>query len=163
MRTAALIQVLADTRERLDNRLILGNLAVKHAQWVCHRTALTIGAHFVFHRIECFPQCLVKTSAVSRRAYRIQLEIPVRDTKAIEQRGQHFQYFRISCGRFTAGRGWTNDLGAYLIKLAIAALLWTLSSKLRTDVVELVEPAIPELVLDVGAHGAGSIFGAERE
>ena len=59
--------------------------------------------------------------------------------------------------------GGADDLGADLIELAVAAFLRTLAAELRADVEELVEAAIPELVLDIGADYAGGVFGAEGE
>ena len=45
MLAATLIQKLADARQLLDDRLVFGNFAVKHAQRIGHRAALAVGAH----------------------------------------------------------------------------------------------------------------------
>ncbi len=50
-----------------------------------------------------------------------------------------------------------------MIELAVAALLRTLAAELRPYIEELVETAVPELVLDVGANHAGGVFWAQRQ
>src|SRR5208337_82125 len=94
-------------------------------------------------------------------AYGVQFERPAGDAYAVEQRGQQFENFRVSGGGLAAGRGGADDFGSDLIELAVAAFLRTLAAELRSDIEELVEAAVPEFVLDVGANYAGGVFGAE--
>ena len=67
-------------------------------------------------------------------------------------------------GRFAAGGGRADDLGADLPELPVAALLRALAAELRADVVELLQLAgLAQLVLDVGADHAGGVFGAQGQ
>ena len=88
---------------------------------------------------------------------------PSFDSETVEQGGQQLDDLCIARGRFASRTGWSNDFSSYLVELAIASLLWTLAAKLRADVEELVQPAIPELVLDIGANRAGGVFGTKCE
>src|SRR5581483_1049151 len=110
-----------------------------------------------------FAQRLVVSRAIVGTAHRIQFERPSRDSNALEKRCQQFQDFRVTRGRFASGGRRTENLGANLEELAVAAFLRALAAKLRSDVEELVEPAIPKLVLDVSAHHAGGVFRAKCE
>src|SRR5581483_3611201 len=110
-----------------------------------------------------FAQRLVVSRAIVGTAHRIQFERPSRDSNALEKRCQQFQDFRVTRGRFASGGRRTENLGANLEELAVATFLRALAAKLRSDVEELVEPAIPELVLDVSAHHTGGVFRAKCE
>ena len=86
------------------------------------------------------------------------------DTELVEEGGEHFEDFGIAEGGFAAGGGRTDDFGADLGELAVAAFLWALAAELGADVVELLQLAdFAELVFDVGADDAGGVFGAEGE
>ncbi len=90
--------------------------------------------------------------------------MPVAQADFLEQRGQHFQHFGIARGRLAAGGRRTDDLGADLIELAIAALLRALAAELRADVVELLQRALlVEPMLDVGANDAGGVLRTEGQ
>src|SRR5581483_9829833 len=108
-----------------------------------------------------FAQRLVVSRAIVGTAHRIQFERPSRDSNALEKRCQQFQDFRVTRGRFASGGRRTENLGANLEELAVATFLRALAAKLRSDVEELVEPAIPKLVLDVSANHAGGVFRAK--
>ncbi len=163
MLAATFIQERADARQLVDDRLVLGDFAIKHPQRIGDRASLAILAHAGHHRLKRLAQSLVIRRAIVDTADRIQFQGPVSNAEAIEQRRQQFQYFRIARWRLAARAGRPDDLRPDLIELAITSLLWTLPAKLRPDVVELVQTAIPEFVLDVGAHHAGGVFRAKRE
>src|SRR5207342_289855 len=57
----------------------------------------------------------------------------------------------------------TDHFSADLIELPVAALLRTLASKLRADVVKLVQAPVPKLVLYVRAYHARGILGTQRQ
>ncbi len=163
VRAAALVEELADAGQFLDDGLILGNLAVKHAQGIGHGAALTVGAHLRSDRFESSSQGFVEARAIRRTAHGIQFEGPSLNAQTVEQGGQHFKNFRVARGRLAACRRWADHLGADLVELAVAALLRTLAAELRTDVVELVQTAFPEFVFDVGPDNAGGVFGTQSE
>ena len=160
---ASFIEKLADARQAVNDRLIARHLAIKHAQRIGHGPALAIGTHLRDHRLQCSLQSRIKGFTIPWATDGVQFEIPALDAETIEQRGQHLENLRIAGRRLTSRSGRTDDLRADLKKLPVAALLRTLPPKLRPDVVELVEPAIPKLVLDVGTHHAGRVFRTQRE
>lgn len=47
---AAFVEKLADPRECVDDRLILGDLAIEYAQRIGYGAALAIGAHLCYYR-----------------------------------------------------------------------------------------------------------------
>src|SRR5262249_48171734 len=98
-----------------------------------------------------------------RAADGIQLQSPFRNSQTIQQSRQHLQQLRIARRRLAPGRRRANDLRADLIKLPVASLLRPLPPELRANVIELVEAAVPKLVLDVSANHASSIFRAKRQ
>src|SRR6476660_9336388 len=163
MLAARLIEVVADAGQCLDNGLIFGNFAVEDAQRICDRAALAIGIHSVFYWSERLAEGLVVSAAIRGTADGIELKGPASDAEPVKQRRQHFENFRISRRRFTARGCRADDLGSDLIELAIASLLRALAAELRSDVVELVQSALGEIVLDVCADDAGRVFGAEGE
>ena len=163
MLAATLVQKLADARQLFDDRLVLGNLAIKHAQRIGDGAALAVLAHTGNHRLKRLAQSLVVRRTIAGATDRIQLQRPVSNAKAVEQCRQQLQHFRIARRRLAARAGRPNDLRTDLVELAISPLLRTLPPKLRTDVVELVQPAIPKFVLDVGAHHAGGVFRAKSK
>src|SRR5208283_3308947 len=71
--------------------------------------------------------------------------------------------FCVARRRFAACRSGPDHFRTNLVELPVAPFLWALASKLRADVVELVQTAIPELVFNVGADDAGSVFRPEGE
>ena len=87
MPAAGLVKELADARQGFDNGLIRGNLAIKHAQRVGDGTTLTVGTHLPHDRLESLAQSFVISGAIIRAADRVQLQRPVVNAEAIEQRG----------------------------------------------------------------------------
>src|ERR1700690_3098728 len=160
---ATLVEKLADTRQLLDDRLVLGNFAIKHPQRIGDSAALAILAHAGNYGLERLTQSFVVRRAVVGATNRIQLQGPISNAEAVEQRRQQLQHFSIARRRFAACAGRPDNLRPDLVELAISPLLRTLATKLRPDVVQLVQSAVPKLVLDIGAHHAGSVFGAESE
>src|SRR5258706_11144865 len=88
-------------------------------------------------------------------------KFPASNPQAFEKGAKQLEISRMSRGGFAPRRSRTNRLSANLIELPVPALLRTLASKLRPDVIELAQAAIPQLVLDVGPHHASSIFRAQ--
>src|SRR5208282_4331768 len=158
---AIFVEELVDGGESFDDRLVFGNLAVEDAQRIGDIAALAVSAHFFYYGCERLAEGFVEFCAVGGAAHGVQFERPVGDAHAVEQRGQEFEDFCISGGRLAAGGGGSDDLGSDLVELAVAAFLRTLAAELRSDIEELVEAAVPEFVLDVGADYAGGVFGAE--
>ena len=139
-------------------------LAVEHAQRIGLRAALAVGAHLPNDRLERGAQCLDVARPVSGGTDGVDQQAPSRDAQLIEQRGQHLQHFGIAQWRLGSGTGWPDDLRADLEELAVAALLRTLATELRTDVVELLQQALlAEFVLDIGADYAGGILRPQGE
>src|SRR5439155_24833521 len=124
-------------------------------------TPLAFTAHLVLHWVKRLAERLVECSAVGGSANGVQLEIPIRDAEPVEQRSQHFQHFRVASGRFASSRCGPDYFCPDLIELPIAAFLRALTTKLRADVVELVNAAIPKFVLDIGTDDARRIFRTE--
>jgi hypothetical protein len=92
------------------------------------------------------------------------LQGPAAKSELIQQGREHVEHFNVSCRRLAAGAGRPNRLRADLVELAIAAFLWTLTAELRPDVIELLKFSdLVELVLDVGAHHASSVLGAQGQ
>jgi len=60
----------------------------------------------------------------------------------VEQSGKHLEHLGIACRRLAARAGRSDDFGADLIELPIAALLRTLTAELRADVIELLQLAL---------------------
>src|ERR1700676_2266468 len=160
---APFVQKLADAGQRFDNWLILRHFAVKYAQRIRHRSALAIRAHPAYDGLESFAKRLVERCSIIPTSNRIQLQIPARDSDTVEQSRKHLQNFRIARWRLAPRRRRTDYFRSDLIKLPVPPLLRSLPAKLRTNVVELVEPPIPEFVLDVGPHYTGCIFGTQRQ
>ena len=164
MLAAGLVEILADLRQLLDDRLVFRNFAVEHAQRIRLRPALAVGAHLVDHGLERLAQRFVIARAVGGTADGIQLQLPAAQTDFVEQRRQHLQHFGIARRRLAARARRPDDLGADLVELAIASLLRTLAAKLRPDVIELLQRAfLVEPVLDVGAHHAGRVLRAKGQ
>ena len=78
MFAAGFVEKLADARQRLDDRLILGNFAIEYAQRIGDGAALAIGAHLIFDWIEGLAQRLIEGGAIVRAADGIQFQSPVR-------------------------------------------------------------------------------------
>jgi len=163
MLAARLVEKLADARQRFDDGLVFGNFAVEHAQRIGHGATLAIRIHSVLHRIEGLAQGFIVRGTILGTSDRIQLQLPAGDAEPIEQGSQQFDNFPVPRGRLAASARGANDFRADLIELAIASFLWPLPPKLRPDVIELVQPAVPELVLDVGADDSGSILRTKCE
>src|SRR5439155_10340725 len=106
-------------------------------------------------------QRLAILGPIVRTADGIKLEGPIRNAQTVKQRRQQFQQFGVARGRLATRGRRTNNLSADLIELPVASLLWALAAKLGADIVELVQPTFPKLVLDVGSDDAGSVFGAK--
>ncbi len=116
------------------------------------------------HRLEGLAQRFVVTRAVSGAPNGVQLQLPPAKADLVEQRRQHFQHFDVARRRFAACAGRSDDLGPNLEELAVASLLRTLAAKLWPDVIELLERTfLVEPVLDVSAHHAGRILGAQSQ
>src|ERR1022692_96067 len=160
---AIFVEELVDGGESFDDRLVFGNLAVEDAQRIGDIAALAVSAHFFYYGCERLAKSFVEFCSVGGAAYGVQFERPVGDAHAVEQRGEEFEDFRVSGGRQAAGGGGADDFGSNLIELAVAAFLRTLAAELRSNIEELAEPAIPKLVLDVGADYAGGVFGAQGQ
>ena len=78
---------------------------------------------------------------------------------AREDLHHHFDDFGIDDGRFGA-----DGFRADLKELPVAAFLRALAAEHGADVVELLDArALVEAVLDIGAHHAGRVFGAQGE
>ena len=90
MLAARLIEKLADARQLLDNWLVFGNFAIEHTQRIRHRTALAVGTHFVFYRIQRPAQSFVVSCAIVGASDRIELQLPSSNSKPIEQRRKQF-------------------------------------------------------------------------
>src|ERR1035437_1514362 len=160
---AIFVEELVDGVESFDDRLVFGNFAVEDAQRIGDIAALAVSAHFFYYGRERLAKSFVEFCSVGGAAYGVQFERPVGDAHAVEQRGEEFEDFRVSGGRLAAGGGGADDFGSDLIELAVAAFLRTLAAELRSAIEELVEAAVPEFVLDVGADYARGVFGAEGQ
>ena len=158
MLAATFVEKLTDARQLVDDGLVLGNLAIKHAQRIGDRPPLAVATHFVHNRLQRLAQGFVVNRAIIGAADRIQLQSPIIDAEPVEKRGQHFQHLCIPCRRFAAGGRWSDCLRPNLIKLPVAPFLWTLTPELWPDVVKLIKSAIPKLVLNVGPHHSRRIF-----
>ena len=156
---AGLVEILADLRQLLDDGLIFRMFAVEHAQRIGFRAALAVGAHLLHDGLQRLAQSLVVARAIFRAAYGIQLQIPIAQANFVQQRSQHLQHFGIARRRLAARAGRPDDLRSNLVELAITSFLRTLAAKLRTDVIELLQRALPvEPMLDVGANDAGGVL-----
>src|SRR5580700_2943438 len=138
---AAFVEKLADARQRVDDGLILRDLAIEHAQRIGYGAALAIGAHFRNDRLQSLAQRLIEGHAVVRAAHGIQFQSPSGDAEAVEQSRQHLENLRIPRRRLAAGRWRTNDLSIDLIKLPVAAFLRALAPEHGANTVELVQAA----------------------
>ena len=163
MLSAFLVEKLADARQRLDDRLILGHFAIEDAQRIGDRTALAIDAHLLYHWFESLAKSLVEFCSIFLAADRIQLEIPSCNAEAVEQRRQHLEQLGIARGRLAACRCGTDDFGVDLIKLSVTSLLRAFAAEHWADAVELVQAAIPEFVFDVGADDARRSLGTKSK
>src|ERR1700745_2148540 len=77
---------------------------------------------------------------------------------------QHGNDLGVARWGLAAGSRWSKDFGANLIELPVAALLRTLTAKLRPNVIKLLQLAgITHLVFDIGPHHAGGIFRSQRQ
>src|SRR5271166_6255815 len=146
MLPAGFVEKLADSRQGFDDRLIGGDFAVKHTQGISDGAALAVGAHVCGDWFESFAQSFVVGGAIIWAADGVQLQRPVFDAEAIEERGQQFKNLGVARWGFAARAGRADALRADLIELAIPPLLWTLPPELRADVIELVQATIPKLV-----------------
>src|ERR1019366_2914084 len=160
---ASFVQKLGDGGESFDDGLVFGNFAVENSQRIGYGAALAVGAHFSYYGRERLAESFVEFCTVGGAAYGIELECPLGDTDAVEQRGQELKNLRVAHGRLAAGGGGPDDLGVNLVELAVASFLRALAAKHRADGEEFVEAALPEFVLDVGADDAGGVFGTEGE
>src|SRR5208282_1507221 len=163
MPAAWLVEELADAWQGFDDGLVGGNFAIKDTQWIGDGAALAVSAHLSDDGLKRFAESFVVGGTIVRTADRIQLQRPIFDAEAVEQCGQQLQNFGVA-GRRLAACAWrADDLGADLIELPVAPFLWTLAAELWADVIELIESAVPELVLDVSADHASGILGTEGE
>src|SRR5437762_8538009 len=158
MLAATFVEKLTDARQFVDDGLVLGNLAIKHAQRIGHCPPLAVATHFVHHRLQRLSQGLVVNRAIIGTAHRIQLQSPIIDAEPVKKRRQHFQHLRIACWGFAPRSRRPDSLRPNLIKLPVTPFLWTLTPYLGPDVVQLTKSAIPKLVLDVGSHHSRCIF-----
>ena len=140
---ASLVEILADLRQLLDDRLVFRNLAVEHAQRIRLGTALAVGAHLVYHRLQRLAQSLVVAGAVVGAADGVQLQScqPRRPTSSSSVASISSTSASRAGDSLPAARR-PDDLGADLEELAIAALLRTLAAELRADVIELLQRAL---------------------
>ena len=164
MGAAGVVEIIQHHRQFFDDGLVGGNFAVEHAERIDDSATLAIVAHVVDDAGQRFAQRLVVNRAAFIIADGIQFQLPVPDADTIQKRAQHFDDFGIHAGRFAAGGGRADDLGADLVELAIAAFLRALAAELRADVKKLLQARpLPQFVLDVGAHHAGGILRAQRQ
>src|SRR5690349_7984631 len=91
------------------------------------------------------------------------MQAPASNSKPLEKSCQQLKKFGIARRRFAARGGRPDDLGADLIKLAVAAFLRTFATELRPDIVELIQPAAFEMMLDVSADHARGVLGTESD
>src|ERR1700722_12061760 len=99
MAAARLVKKLADARQGFNNGLIGGNFAIKHAQRIGYRATLAVSAHLPDDGRERLAQSFVVGCTIIWTAYRVQLQRPVLDANAVEQRGQQLQNFGIPSRR----------------------------------------------------------------
>ena len=161
---ARVVEVIADLGQLLDDGLVFGDLAVEHAQRIGFGATLAVRTHHVDDRLKRFTKGLVVAGAIGGGADGVELQRPAAQAELVEQSGEHVEHFGVAGGRFAAGAGRSDDLGADLVELAVASFLRTLAAELRADVIELLELAdFVELVLDVGADDACGVFWAEGQ
>src|SRR4029077_1451154 len=122
------VEKAADARQCLDDRLILGNVAIEDAQRIGHGTALTVGTHSSDHSAQRLAECFVVCGTGARRSNRVKFQRPLFYIEAVEQHHQHLEDFGIAGRRLAASRRWTDHLRANLVELAISSFLWTLAS-----------------------------------
>ena len=159
---AAVLDFLAHAGERVDDGLVGWDLAVENTQGIGDGAALAIAAHGIDHWRQRLTQSLVESRPAVGAADGVELERPSGDAQAVEQRGEHFQQFRVSRRGLAAARGWANHFRADLIELSVSSFLRAFAAELWANVVELVEAAIPEPVFDIGADDASGVFRAQR-
>src|ERR1022692_3874467 len=158
---AILIQILRDCRESCNDRLVFRNFAIEDSQRMGHGAPLAIDAHLIYYGSEGLPQRLIESGAVGGAAHRIQLQRPVGDADAVEQRGDKFENLRVSRRRLTARTGRADDFGIDLVELPVSSFLRSFAAKHWADRENFIQPPLPEFVLDVGAHDASCVFGTK--
>ena len=164
VRAGVVVEEVGDLREVVDDLLIVGVLAVEHAQRIGFGPALVVGAHLVLYGGEGLAQSCDVARAIAGGAHGVEGEAPAGDAQLVEEGGEHFENFGVAEGAVGAGPGGAEDLGADLPELAVAAALGALAAELWPDVEELLQHAgLVEAVLDVGADYAGGVLGAEGE
>src|SRR5207249_10321646 len=90
----------------------------------------------------------------------IDVHFQIRNTDAVEKVSQHLEDLGLDSRIIGTGK----HFGPGLHVLPVAALLRTLSTEHRSDVIELQQSGfILELVLDVCAHNGRRTFGAQGE
>ena len=83
--SASIIEKLMDGGQSLYDGLVLRNLAVEDPQWIRHRAALAVVAHFVHYRSQGLAQSLAESRPVSGATHGIQFQSPVIDANAVKQ------------------------------------------------------------------------------
>src|ERR1039457_5960258 len=164
MGAGSLIKRICDDGERVDDGLVGGDLAVEDADGVGGSAALAVDTHVRNNRVESGTKFFVVAGAVGGGANGVKLQLPTGDAQFVEECGQHLKDFGVAERAFATCGGRANDFCADLRELAVTTLLRALAAELRADVKELLKLAgFAELVLDIGADHASSVFRAEGE
>ena len=159
MPPARFAQMILDGRQRVDNVLVLGNLAVQHTQRIRLGPALAIAAQLRRHVAKFFLQQSHILRPAILIAHRVQIKLEAGEPHAPKQFHHHLDHFGIHGGRFRADR-----LRANLIKLAVATLLRPFAPEHRSDIVQLLQAGnLIQAMLDVGAHHRRGGFRPQRE
>ena len=144
-----MVERINDFRQRVDDGLVFRDLAIEHAQRIGDGAALAVDAHLGGNGDEGCAKHFVIASTIRGGADGVDFECPAGNAELVEERGKHFEDFSVAKRGFAAGGRRTDDFGADLRELAVAALLRTLAAELRGDVIELLQcSSFAKLVLD---------------
>ena len=119
-------------RQRIDNRLIRGHLAVENPQRIGLRASLAVAAQRRNILAQCRHQRGAERGSARRTPDRVDDQLSLLDPELADQRAGHFDDFRVD-----RRVGHTEHLDVELMKLAISPLLRTLISKHGAEAVEL--------------------------
>ena len=139
MRFRILIERIDNFGQRVNDRLVLGHLAVQHAQRIGDRAALAIHAHLRGDGLERRAQRLVVARPIRGRPTELMCSVQPVMPSSSSSVASISRIFRIAQRALAARRRRPDDLGADLRKLPVAALLRPLAPELRTDVIELLQ------------------------
>ena len=152
--------MIQDGRQRVDDGLVLGNLAIQHAQRIGLGAALAIARTVCGATSRSF-SCSSATYCGRQFASPTEFSSSLNplEPDAPQHLDHHLDHFRIHRRRFRSDR-----LRADLEKLPVAALLRPLAPEHRADVVQLLDAgALVQPVLDVGAHHRRRGFRPQRQ